>query len=326
MAGKPEVEFNDEYSAPRRMLPGQVGRWSGYGIVAIILATMLYFAGGMLIINRVADDTTFTPPKPVEGGSHAVAMTAALIERETSIHRWVANDPWFLPGAALDNMPNFQQGIIYALSRFTVEMADQLGRTRGSSEVDADLDKAAGLLKYPGTIWLFDFSTSLAPTASSETQYRAAQRALERYNTRLAAGQAVFDRRADNLQPTLHRFTAHLGSSSTVIHQHLHKAGDWGIDREVDDIFYRIKGRTYGYYMVLSQLGLDFADVMRGKDVVKAWENMLESLKEAAVLDPLIVTNGSPDGLFLPSHLAVQGFYLLRARTQLNEIMAILQA
>ena len=31
---------------------------------------------------------------------------------------WTANDPFFLPGAVLDNMPNYQQGIIYALSRF----------------------------------------------------------------------------------------------------------------------------------------------------------------------------------------------------------------
>ena len=29
-------------------------------------------------------------------------------------------------------------------------MTDQIGRSRGSSEVDSDLDKASGLLKYPG--------------------------------------------------------------------------------------------------------------------------------------------------------------------------------
>ena len=45
----------------------------------------------------------------------------------------------------------------------------------------------------------------------------------------------------------------------------------------------------------------------------------LESLREAAQLDPLIVTNGSPDGIFPNSHLTAQGFYLLRARTQLRE-------
>ena len=51
---------------------------------------------------------------------------------------------------------------------------------------------------------------------------------------------------------------------------------------------------------------------------------MLDSLRQAAVLDPLVVMNGDPDGSLLPNHLAVQGFYLLRARTQLREIGSVL--
>jgi hypothetical protein len=38
----------------------------------------------------------------------------------------------------------------------------------------------------------------------------------------------------------------------------------------------------------------------------------------------LIVWNGYPDGLLIPNHLAAQGFYLLRARTQLRELTSIL--
>ena len=41
-------------------------------------------------------------------------------------------------------------------------------------------------------------------------------------------------------------------------------------------------------------------------------------------MDPLLVINGAPDAVILPSHLAAQGFYLLRARTQLKEISNIL--
>ncbi len=44
----------------------------------------------------------------------------------------------------------------------------------------------------------------------------------------------------------------------------------------------------------------------------------------AAQLDPWVVWNGYPDGFLIPNHLAAQGFYLLRARTQLREITAIL--
>ena len=67
-----------------------------------------------------------------QGQSKAVALAAALIQREVEETSWPANDPFFMPGYALDNMPNFQHGIQQALARFAIEMADQIGRSRGS--------------------------------------------------------------------------------------------------------------------------------------------------------------------------------------------------
>jgi len=52
---------------------------------------------------------------------------------------------------------------------------------------------------------------------------------------------------------------------------------------------------------------------------------MMRSLRTAAAMDPLIVANGASDGFLVPSHLAAQGFYLLRVRTQLREVTDILQ-
>ena len=49
------------------------------------------------------------------------------------------------------------------------------------------------------------------------------------------------------------------------------------------------------------------------------------SFRIASQLDPWIVWDGYLDGLLIPNHLAAQGFYLLRARTQLREISNILQ-
>lgn len=320
-----ELDWEDEYSAPKRNVVPRLARAGGMGVLGLIGLIMLYYLGGMVVVHKVWDDTSYEVPDVPPGASRAVAMTAALIDREVNINRWVANDPFFMPGFALDNMPNFQQGMIYALSRFALEMSDQLGRTRGSSEVDKDLDKAAGLLKYPGTIWIFDFSTSLAPTASSEAQYRAARKSLLAYNERLASGVGTFERRADNLQATLLRFTADLGSNSAIIDQHLTHAGGWGLDTDVDDIFHSTKGRLYGYYLLLRELGHDFDNVIAGRELSSSWARMLDSLRQAASLDPMVVANGKPDGTLIPSHLASLGFYLLRARTQLREIINILQ-
>ena len=319
-----ELDWQDEYSAPKRRIALSVARIGGFGLAGLVALVLLYYLLGMLLIHKIWDDTEFEVDTPA-GASRAVAMAATLIEREVDINHWVANDPFFMPGVLLDNMPNFQTGMFYALSRFALEMSDQLGRTRGSSEVDKDLDKAAGLLKYPGTVWIFDLSTSFAPTASSESQYRAARKSLLAYNERLGAGGATFERRADNLQATLLRFTADLGSGSAVIDQHLTEAGGWGIDTRVDDIFYRAKGRLYTYFLLLRELGRDFDKVVGDRELTTAWATMLDSLRQAASLSPVVIVNGPPDGAIRPSHLASLGFYLLRARTQLREIINILQ-
>ncbi len=297
----------------------------GWIAVALLAIVPLYYLLGMAWIHRVDDDTAFAPSAPVPAGaSRAVAIAVALIEREVDRNRWTANDPFFLPAAALDNMPNFQQGIIAALSRFAIELTDQIGRTRGSSEVDPDLETAAGLLKYSGTVWIFDFATSWAPTAPSEQQYRAARRALARYNERLAEGNAVFERRADNLLATLDRFAADTGSSSAALDRRIREDSGWVVDTKADDLFYAVKGRLYAYYLLLRALGEDYAKVIAERQLGPAWEQMLASFRAAAELDPWVVINGTPDGLVLPNHLAVQGFYLLRARTQLREVTNIL--
>jgi hypothetical protein len=51
---------------------------------------------------------------------------------------------------------------------------------------------------------------------------------------------------------------------------------------------------------------------------------MLESLRHAALLQPLVVLNGALDSMVKPNHLANQAFLLLRARVQLREVGDIL--
>ncbi|GIK97562.1 MAG: hypothetical protein BroJett029_17710 [Alphaproteobacteria bacterium] len=325
-------EFLLEEERPRgwrRLVTGPSGRrlrrglfWAGLVLLAAIL---LYYPIGMIWLHQIDDDVEFFAPVQVpEGGSRAVGLAAALIEREVDQNAWVANDPFFLPGWALDNMPNYQQGIVSALSRFAIEMTDQMGRSRGSSRADPDLDKAAGLLKYPGTIWLFDPSTSWAPTASSESQYRAARQALLSYNRRLVAGQAVYDRRADNLLATIERMAADLGSASAVVDQHIEQTGGAWLDFKADDIFYNTKGRIYAYGLLLRELGADFAAVIDEREMRAVWDQTVDTFLFAAELQPWVVSNGSADGMVLPNHLLAQGFYLLRARTQLRELANIL--
>ena len=80
----------------------------------------------------------------------------------------------------------------------------------------------------------------------------------------------------------------------------------------------------YGYYMILRALRADFGGVIESVGLTTVWDEMLSSLRNAVELQPLVVISGNPDSQILPSHLSAQGFYLLRARTQLKEISNVL--
>jgi hypothetical protein len=297
--------FGKIRNVPRHML-------TALGALLLFLL-FLYYPIGMMLMNRIDDDPHFaaSPEFDVPGGSHAVAITEALIEREVRRHHWVPNDPFFYPSSALIRMPAFQRGIIASLSRFAVELSDQIGRARGSSQIDPDLEKAVGLLKYSPNVWIFDFSTSLLPTTPSEDQYLAAEALLRKYNERLAKGNAVFDRRADNLMEALDRISTDMGSSSAVIDAHIQSHSGRFFD-------------TGAASLLLRELKRDFPDIIKEKDLDNAWDSVLESLTEGSELGHFLIINANPDDQFLPNHLAVQGFYLLRARTQLREVTNIL--
>ena len=282
----------------------------------VVVALVLYYPVGALIVENIDDDPQFAPRNAAPGESRAVAAAADLITREVDAKTWAPMMPFFLPAGILDNMPNFQRGMA-ALGRFGTELMDQVGRVRGTSQVDRDLEQARGFLNEQPNIWIWQPSVSLMPSATSAQKYRAGRDRLTAYNKRLAAGQAVFERRADNLQALIDRIANDEGSDSAVIDQHIiESAGDL-FDRRADDIFYFNKGRLYANYILLRELGIDFENVIRERNLTNAWNGTVETFRVASALDPWIVWNGYPDGLLIPNHLAAQGFYLLRARVQL---------
>jgi hypothetical protein len=299
-------------------------RRAGIVLLTLVLLVLLYYVGGAIYLHRIDSDPAFgsTTELP-QGASRAVAVAADLVEREVNTHRWVANDPFFQPAWILDNMPSYQTGIVYAVSRFAVELTDQLARVRGASQVDPDADAAAGRLKYPGDIWFLEWSsTPVQP--SSESQYRRAVEDLRRYNQRLAQGQAVFERRADNLIATLERIAADTGGSSAALFEQIDKGATRWLDFNADNLFYANKGRIYAYALLLRALGEDFSGVIGERNAQRNWDELVRTFLAAAALQPLVVSNGPPDSMWRPNHLAAQGFLLLRARFQLYEVINIL--
>jgi hypothetical protein len=306
-------------------LPGTGRRWlrrAKWVALALLVAVLLYYPVGMIIVHRINDDPAFGPGDVPQGQSRAVALAAALIQREVIDTPWPANDPFFMPGYPLDNMPNFQHGIQQALARFTTEMSDQIGRSRGSSSADPDLSNARSFLNYAPDKW---YVSAASISANSETQYQQAMVKLRNYNQRLAAGTAAFEPRSDNLMSTLDRIGKDLGAASNAIDQEIDLySGDW-FDLNADNVFYYNKGLLYANALLLRELGADFKNILAERGAATVWERMIGSMLEGAELQPLVVINGAPNALVAPNHLAAQGFYLLRARTQLEELTDILQ-
>jgi len=343
------MTFDPDPSAPQ-MAPPRPSRWSGiwsgmrgwrssragaaaatgsrwiwrWGWRILLVAVILYYPVRALIVQNIDDDPQFAPQGVAPGESRAVAMAADLVTREVDVHTWTPMLPFFTPAGILDNMPNYQRGIMAALGRFSTELMDQLGRTRGSSQTDRDLEQARGFLNEQPNVWIWQPSVSILPSATSAQKYRAGRDRLQAYNKRLAAGQAVFERRADNLQALLERIANDHGSDSAVIDQHIIEQAGNLFDTHCDDIFYFNKGRLYANFLLLRELGKDFDGIIRERGLTNAWNGTVETFRIASQLDPWVVWNGYPDGFLIPNHLAAQGFYLLRARTQLREITAIL--
>jgi hypothetical protein len=320
---EPEVPRFDDGSRPA----GRGFRRTAWGMLAVMgLALALYYPVGMALVHAIDDDPDFaaSPALPV-GASRAVALAAALIEREVDRGHWAANDPFFLPGFMLDDMPNFQAGIVAALARLTQAVNEQMARPGGKGRLDADLDRAAGLLKYPPDVWIFDLKSGFGATASSEAQYRAARKALLAYNDRIAAKRATFERRPDALLAVLELVVQDIDTQAALIDARVAESAGNLLDFAADDVFYAAKGRLYAYALFLRELGQDFDRALAEKKAEAAWKRMLDAMREAAVLHPWVVFNGAPDSVLLPSHLAGLGYLTLRARARIADAAATLK-
>lgn len=98
----------------------------------------------------------------------------------------------------LDNKASFQRGINAAVRRTAIELVDNIGRLRGTSQIDGDLQKARGNLQFAEDAWYFGLNP-FGPKTPTPSYYRSAIKDLRAFNGRLENCQATFDARADNL-------------------------------------------------------------------------------------------------------------------------------
>ncbi len=334
--------------------------WILRGILLVLLIPLFFVYGWFIwsalwirgydinyVDNYKLDElkTTAGEQVTIEGGSDttktcgrsAIArVTADLIDFNVNQNSWISSMPAYKGGFFgyswdntpwLDNKASFQRGVHQAVQRTAVELTDTMGRIRGTSEVNKDLQGARSAVQFDEFTWYFnpfDSKRPFGPTTKTPTYYRGAIAQLQSFNTDLAKCQATFDARADNLRTLLDRIAKDIGSTSASIKKRSEASNAGWFDFHADNQFMYAKGQLYGYYGILRAAHADFRGIIKKRNLEDIWSNMESQIHSALELDPMIISNGKEDGWLMPTHVTTMGFYILRVRSNLVEIRSVL--
>jgi len=287
-----------------------------WGVVVGAVLVALYYAVGGQLVHRIDADPGFAEDVAVPaGGSTLVATTAALIRREVDRHGWVANDPIIFPSGLLDDMAAYQTGLIGS-ARAVVDALAVDG------PAPAELAAARAALAVPPDRWTFDLTRSFAPQEATESSYRDAVDALDRFNAELAAGTYALAGDPAAVAALVAGFADTVDAAARAGLDHVEARGGRWLDTTADDRFQTTRAVLYARLLLLRALAADHPDLFEGDDT--ALRDALERLERAAALGPWYVTNGPADGQWRPSHVATQAAYALDAGAALRALAATL--
>lgn len=262
--------------------------------------------------------------------SAIATVSADLIDFNVNRNAWISsmlvskagllgiewrNTPFF------DNKAAFQLGINQVIRRTTTELVDTLGRVRGTSQIDQNLQDARTAMAWSETAWYIGWR---GPTRPSPSVFRDGIEKLRAFNANLERCQATFDARADNLMQFLDRMAGDIGSTSDILRQRIELSDAGWFDLRADDRFWFAYGQLYAYHGILAASRSDFASVIAERNLTTLWSRMEQVLRASLDVQPWIISNGNESSAFFPSHLATMGFNLLQVRSNLVEIRSVL--
>lgn len=269
--------------------------------------------------------------------------TAALIRlAETLLDKrggYLSNDI-FPPGVWMDNMPNWEFGVLTQLRDTARAYRIDFARSQSQSTEDPDLARAEGKFFFDNSSWVFP---------PSEAEYDDGTALLLSYLERLAdptEPDAQFYARADNLQQWLQGVETRLGSLSQRLSASVGKrqlnvdlAGDAAAAQatdaprerqyktpwlKIDDVFFEARGQTWALLHLLRAMEQDFGDVLDKKNARVSLQQIIRELEptQQGIWSPMIL-NG--DGLgFLANHSLVMASYISRANAAIIDLRALL--
>ena len=268
--------------------------------------------------------------------STMITMADTLLDKRGG---YLSNDI-FPPSIWMDNVPNWEFGVLVQLRDMSRIMRNDLSRSQSQSQEDPDLSQAEGKFFYRNDSWIFP---------ETEGEYRDGIEHLRAYLERLsnpANTRAQFYARADNLASWLAAVETRLGSLSQRLSMSVGKrqlnldlAGDAAATRatevpmdeeirtpwlEIDDVFYEARGQTWALIHLLRAAEMDFAKVLEDKNARVSVQQIIRELEptQTQIWWPVILT-GTGFGM-LANHSLVMASYISRANAAIIDLRRLL--
>ena len=314
-----------------------------FGAYVLIVAILMFYWSG--------EPDAFAPVKEAE--RHAGGQQRTLVPGYVSVHTAIAlaetlldkrggyltNDP-LPPGVLMDNMPEWEFGVLQQLRDFTLALRNDFSRSQTQSQDDIDLREAHPLLSFSNDRWILP---------STEGQYGKAIGHLQGYLNRLSDdqdGNAQFYARADNLvvylqlvEKQLGSFSQRLSASVGQVRLNTDLTGDASARQstpgnqlvvtrtpwlQIDNEFYEARGACFALIHLLKAIEHDFAPVLEDKNALVSLRQIIRELENTqdAIWSPIIL-NGRGFGFFA-NHSLVMANYISRASAALGDLRALL--
>jgi hypothetical protein len=312
--------------------------------VLVVLALMLWWdhAPAHFDVAAVTRARARAHDEPVVAGSTTAAALIASAEAMLDKRGGYLSNDRFPPGVLMDNVPNWEFGVLTATRDLARELRNRFARSQSQSEEDPDLREADPLFSSPNDRWLLP---------SSEGQYRKAIAYVDAWFVRLGRNDpdgAQFHARADNLADYLDLVSNRLGSLSQRLSAsvgQLRLEGDAPVDpaavpaagaggrpqvvktpwTKIDDVFYESRGYTWALLEQLQAFEVDFGPTLERKGAQVSLRQIIRELEEAQKpLHSPMVLNGSPFGFFA-NHSLVMANYISRANAAVIDLRELLR-
>jgi hypothetical protein len=305
------------------------GRQRGRIAVLALLVLVVFCAVVMLINSRKPQSPVLEGVDKSIRGAHFVRVNEMLVKDMAD--NWLPND-LFWPTALLDNMPNFQLGVLEVVRYNVRVLRDNLSRMRTTDRLDPNAEAAFTNLSNDPFKWWFP---------SAESKWKSGLAQLELYKQNLSTGRSHFYPRADNLIELLNQYLSLMGGANTrLINAPRDLKSTLGVEeqrdkaspaptvdidipwRQIDDNFYYAQGVAYALHASFRAIRVDFQEVLTDKNSVGLVDKILEILGRCH-FEPLIVFNGDPDSIFANHSLNLSGIFN-DARQKMNSLTVAL--